>query len=133
MRVSDEGASAPVIVATPAPEEAAEAAAWADRSRRVLTRDLLVRARHARPGERRALEFRVLHLNLVLVTEVTERLGVTRAECRRLEHHALEALHEAVQRYDPYDEPDFAEVAGVLIEERLRPRLLRLSVVTSPV
>jgi|tagenome__1003787_1003787.scaffolds.fasta_scaffold20336825_3 hypothetical protein len=98
---------------------------WADRSRRVLTRDLLVRAGHAQPGERRALQFRALHLNLPLVGEVAERLGLTGPERRRVEHHALNGLHEAIQHYDPYGDPDLAEFAETFIEAQMRSHLPR--------
>lgn len=102
---------------------------WADQTRRVLTRDLLVRARHAQPGERAALEFRALHLNLPLALDVTDRLVLTDTQRRRVEHHALDGLHEAVRRYDPYGGPDFAEFAVPLVERQVRSHVPPVSLV----
>jgi hypothetical protein len=102
---------------------------WAERSRRVLTRDLLLRAGQARPGERCALHFRALHLNLPLVGEVADRLGLTDDERRRVEHHALDGLHEAIRLFDPYGEPDLAEFAQAFIEGQMRTHLPRTALV----
>ena len=93
---------------------------WADQTRRVLTRDLLLRASHARPGEARALEFRALHLNLPLIREVVEGLALTDHQCAAVEHDALEGLHEAVRRFDPYGDVDFAELAAAYVEVQIR-------------
>jgi hypothetical protein len=96
---------------------------WAEQTRRVLTRDLLVRAAHAAPGEARALEFRALHLNLPLIGEVADRVGVTQLQRRRVEHAALDGLHEAVRVFDPYGERDFTEFAAPFIERQIRTHL----------
>jgi hypothetical protein len=95
---------------------------WAEQTRRVLTRDLLVRAAYAPPGEARALEFRALHLNLPLVGEVAARLGLGATDVLAAEHEALDGLLEAVRAYDPYGEAEFAEVAVSYLEQRLRRR-----------
>ncbi|HET7431728.1 MAG TPA: hypothetical protein VFJ89_09505 [Nocardioides sp.] len=94
---------------------------WAVQTRRVLTRDLLVRAAYAAPGEARALEFRALHLNLPLVGDVARRLGLGEAELALAEHDALDALCEAVRAFDPYGEREFTEVAEACVERRLTP------------
>jgi hypothetical protein len=96
---------------------------WADRTRRILTRDLLVRALHSPPGEARALEFRALHLNLPLVGEVADSLGLTESQRRGVEHHALDGLHEAIKRYDPLGGSDFTEVAAAYVEDAMRRHL----------
>jgi DNA-directed RNA polymerase specialized sigma subunit len=113
----------PTIDAPIAPVVDAPIDSWADQTRRVLTHDLLVRAAHARPGEARALEFRVLHLNLPLVAGVADRMGLSESQRRRVEHHALDGLHEAVRRYDPYDEGDFEDLAVSLVEQQIRAHL----------
>ncbi len=102
---------------------AAPAEDWADRTRRILTRDLLVRAAHARPGEARALEFRALHLNLPLIGEVADSLGLTESQRHAVEHHALDGLHEAVRRYEPLGETDFTELATAYVEDAMRRHL----------
>jgi len=96
-----------------------EPGGWAEQTRRVLTRDLLVRAAYAPPGEARALEFRALHLNLPLVAEVAGRLGLTGDRLTEAEHLAMDGLLEAVHAYDPYGERDFADVATPYVEARL--------------
>jgi hypothetical protein len=110
----------------------ADGADWAVDTRRILTRDLLVRAAHARPGEARALEFRALHLNLPVVGEVSDRLGLTDWQRRQVEHHALNGLHEAVRAYDPFGPDDFTELAAAYVEDQVRRHLpkpaLRLAV-----
>jgi hypothetical protein len=93
---------------------------WAEQTRRVLTRDLLVRAAYAPPGEARALEFRALHLNLPLVAEVAGRLGLTGDQLNDAEHDAIDGLLEAVGAFDPYGEREFADVAASYVEQRLR-------------
>jgi DNA-directed RNA polymerase specialized sigma subunit len=98
---------------------------WADETRRVITRELLVRAAHARAGEARALEFRALHLNLPLVREVAERLGLTDGQRRAVEHHALDGLHQAVGLYDPFGPREFAEFAEPFVEHQVRAHLPR--------
>ena len=95
---------------------------WAEQTRRVLTRDLLVRAAYAPPGEARALEFRALHLNLPLVAEVAGRLGLTGEELTDAEPDAIDGLLEAVGDFDPYGEREFADVAASYVEQRLRQR-----------
>jgi len=89
-------------------------------SRRVLTRDLLARADRGQPGERHALQFRALHLNLAIVSEVVDNLGLTGADRLRAEHHGLEGLHEAVAHYDPFGEGDFALLAASYVERQVR-------------
>lgn len=91
----------------------------------VVTRDLLARAARARPGEAQALEFRALHLSLPLVEEVADRLGLSAAQRRRVEHHALEGLHEAVRLFDPFGSEDFAEFAAALVEHEILAHLAR--------
>jgi hypothetical protein len=92
---------------------------WAAQTRRVLTRDVLVRAAYAPPGEARALEFRALHLNLPLVAEVAGRLGLDGDQLAETEHDAIDGLLQAVRAFDPYGEPEFADVAAPYIEQRL--------------
>src|SRR4051794_40917650 len=93
---------------------------WAEQTRRVLTRDLLVRATYATPGEARALQFRALHLNLPLVAEVAGRLGLTGGWTSEAEHLAIDGLLDAVRAYDPFGEREFAEVAAFYVGDRLR-------------
>jgi len=92
---------------------------WAVQARRDLTRDVLVRATYAPPGEARALEFRALHLNLPLVAEAAGRLGLSGEQLAQIEHDAIDGLLEAVRAFDPYGEPEFADVAAPYIERRL--------------
>jgi hypothetical protein len=96
---------------------------WSERTQRVLTRDLLVRASRAGHGEGQALRFRALHLNLPLVAEVADRLGLTDTERARIEHAALDGLHEAVRSFDPYGEAGFADFAASLVEREIRTNL----------
>jgi hypothetical protein len=96
-----------------------EPGGWAEQTRRVLTRDLLVRAAYAPRGEARALEFRALHLNLPLAAELAGRLGLTGVQLTEAEHLALDGLLEAVRAYDPYGEREFADVATSYVEARL--------------
>ena len=77
--------------------EASPTGDWAEQTRRVLTRDLLLRARRSSLGEARALEFRALHLNLPLIREVGDRLQLTGGRRAQAEHDGLEALLEAVR------------------------------------
>jgi len=98
-------------------------AEWASQSRRVQTRDLLVRAAYAPPGEARALQFRALHLNLPLVADVVGRLGLTGEQRTEAEHDAIDGLLEAVHAFDPYGEHEFADVAAPYVEQRLQLRL----------
>jgi len=100
--------------------ERQDPADWALQTRRVLTRDLLVRASHAQPGESRALWFRALHLNLPLVGEVADRLELTAEQLTDAEHAAIDGLLEAVRAYDPYGEQEFADVAATYLERCLR-------------
>lgn len=93
---------------------------WSEQTRRVLTRDLLVRASRTAHGEGQALRFRALHLNLHLVAVVADRLGLNDAERARVEYAALDGLHEAVRLFDPYDEGDFAAFATPFVERQLR-------------
>jgi DNA-directed RNA polymerase specialized sigma subunit len=92
---------------------------WATQTRRVLTRDLLLRAAHAQPGESRALQFRALHLNLPLVGEVADRLALSAPERGRLEHAALDGLAQAIREFDPTGPDEFADLASSLIERQV--------------
>ena len=102
-------------------------------TRGVLTRDLLVRASHVPHGEGRALQFRVLHLNLALVAEAAGRLGLGRTLSADVEQAALEGLLDAVRGYDPYGEAEFAAFAAPFIEDRIRAQVAarRISVRTT--
>lgn len=91
---------------------------WADQTRRVLTRDLLVRAAYAPQGAARALAFRALHINLPLVAEVADRLGVSGEQLTDAEPAAIDALLEAVHDFDPFGERDFADLAALYVEQR---------------
>lgn len=92
---------------------------WADQTRRVLTRDLLVRAAYAPPGASRALVFRALHLNLPVVAEVAERIGLAGQNLTAAEPAAIDALLEAVHDFDPFGEQDFTDLAASYVEQRL--------------
>jgi hypothetical protein len=92
---------------------------WATQTRRVLTRDLLLRAARAQPGESRALQFRALHLNLPLIGEVADRLGLTGLERTRIEHAALDGLAQALGVYDPCGTDDFVTVAVPMVEREI--------------
>jgi DNA-directed RNA polymerase specialized sigma subunit len=92
---------------------------WAEQTRRVQTRDLLVRAAYAPSGEAQVLELRALHLNLPLVAEAAGRLGLTGEQLTEAEHVAMDGLLEAVRAFDPYGEPEFADVAASYVEQRL--------------
>jgi len=105
------------------PLTASRGTSWGEQARGVLTRDLLVRVSHVPHGEGRALQFRVLHLNLALVAEAAARLGLTGTLPAGLEEAALEGLLDAVRAYDPYDEAEFATFARPFIENRIRTRL----------
>jgi hypothetical protein len=115
--------------------EGAEDGDVTELSRRVLTRDLLARAERGQPGERHALQFRALHLNLAIVSEVVDGLGLTGGDRLRAEHHGLDGLHEAVAHYDPCGDGDFAELAASYVERRVRAHLhpTPLVVAVSPV
>jgi hypothetical protein len=112
----DRGGYMEVVGDTDAPSDRV----WADRTRRVLTRDLLLRASRSSSGEARALEFRALHLNLSLIGELTDAVHLTEAERLRAEHDGLEGLLDAVRRFDPFGDREFVEVAIPLIERRIR-------------
>jgi DNA-directed RNA polymerase specialized sigma subunit len=99
------------------------AARWGEQSRGVLTRDLLVRASDAPHGEARALQFRVLHLNLALVAEAAGRLGLAGTLPAELEQAALEGLLDGVRGYDPHGEAEFAAFAAPFIDDRIRAQL----------
>jgi DNA-directed RNA polymerase specialized sigma subunit len=96
---------------------------WGEQTRGVLTRDLLVRASHVPHGEGRALQFRVLHMNLALVVEVAGRLGLTGTLPADVEQAALEGLLDAVRGYDPHGEAEFAACAETFIADRIRAQL----------
>jgi DNA-directed RNA polymerase specialized sigma subunit len=93
---------------------------WADRTRRVLTRDLLRRAHRAQPTEGQALQFRALHLNLPLVGEAAEAVGLSRSDRGPVEHAAMDGLVEALRVFDPDGELDFADFAGPFVEREIR-------------
>jgi DNA-directed RNA polymerase specialized sigma subunit len=120
MRVSAQEMRAPVCLAEQsAAAEADPDADWARQTRRVLTRDLLLRASRAQPGESRALQFRALHLNLPLVGEVADRLALSAPERGRLEHAALDGLAQAIRDFDPTGPDEFADLACSLIERQV--------------
>lgn len=96
---------------------------WADQTRRVLTRDLLLRAARAQPAEKHALLFRAVHLNLPLIGEVADGLRLTTVERGRCEHPALEALAQAVRSFDPYGDEEFADYASVVVEREVAAHL----------
>jgi DNA-directed RNA polymerase specialized sigma subunit len=96
-----------------------EPEAWAEQTRRMLTRDLIVRARHSPVGEGRALQFRALHLNLPLVARVADDLGLTAPEREAVEPAALDGLFQAVRRYDPWGDHDFATFATPFVRARM--------------
>ena len=98
---------------------------WADQTRRVLTRDLLLRAAHARPAECHALQFRALHLNLPLVGEAADRLGLTEAQRQAVEPAALEGLVEAIRAFDPDGTEEFADHAVTFVERQVLAHLPR--------
>jgi len=122
MHVVDQMVPSPTAVAGARAEvvTASDTGEWAAQTRRVLTRDLLVRAAYAPHGEARALEFRAFHLNLPLVAEVADRLGLTGPPLVAAEHDAMEALLEAVRSFDPYGEQEFSDHAASYVERRLR-------------
>ncbi len=93
---------------------------WADRTRRVLTRDLLIRAHFAPPTEGRALQFRAMHLNLPLVREVADGLGLDDADRAAVEHDALDGLVLALRAFDPCGDEDFADYAAPFVEGEIR-------------
>jgi DNA-directed RNA polymerase specialized sigma subunit len=92
---------------------------WADQTRRVLTRDLLLRAARAQPAESHALQFRALHLNLPLVGEVAEGLGLAEETRLSVEHAALDGLLQAMRVFDPYGADEFADFALPFVEQRI--------------
>ena len=92
---------------------------WADQTRRVLTRDLLLRAARAQPAESHALQFRALHLNLPLVGEVAEGLGLTEERRLTVEHAALDGLLQAMRLFDPFGADEFADFAIPFVEQRI--------------
>ena len=89
----------------------------------VVTRDLLARASRSQPGEAESLQFRALHLNLSVVGETAERMGLSPDQRIAVEHHALEGLHQAVRRYNPYADGDFSAYAEELVEHEIRAHL----------
>lgn len=107
---------------------------WAEQTRRVLTRDLLLRAARAQPGERQALQFRALHLNLPLVGDAADRLSLTPRQRSTVEPDALDGLVHALRTYDPYEGTDFADYAAPFIEREIDDGLARLTprLVTAP-
>jgi hypothetical protein len=121
MRVVDQSTTSAMRadVAATSVVGAADPGDWADETRRVLTRDLLVRAAYAPPGAARALVFRALHINLPLVAEVADRVGLSGRQLTEVEPAAIDALLEAVHDFDPFGQRDFAELAASYVEQRL--------------
>jgi hypothetical protein len=103
----------------------AEGGDWADATRRVLTRDLLLRAARAQPAESHALQFRALHLNLPLIGEVADGLDLDHAERAALEHVALDGLAQAMRLFDPFGGDEFADFAGAFVERQIVSNLPR--------
>ena len=99
---------------------------WADQTRRVLTRDLLLRAHVAQPAEGQALQFRALHLNLPLVREIADGFGLDAADRAAVEHDALDGLVQALRAFDAYGDEEFADFAGPFIEREIRRTLQTL-------
>ncbi len=93
---------------------------WADQTRRVLTRDLLLRAHVAQPAEGQALQFRALHLNLPLVREIADGFGLDDADRAAVEHDALDGLVQALRAFDAYGDQEFADFAGPFVEREIR-------------
>jgi hypothetical protein len=106
-------------IAEQSPARRAAEGDWADQTRRVLTRDLLLRAAHAQPAESHALQFRALHLNLPLVGEVAEGLGLSEGSRLSVEHAALDGLLHAMHVFDPHGADDFADFALPFVEQRI--------------
>jgi hypothetical protein len=98
---------------------------WAAQTRRVLTRDLLRRALAAPPAESHALQFRALHLNLPLVRDVADRLSVNDGRRATVEHHALNALVDAVRTFDAFGTLEFDDYATPLLERQIATHLPR--------
>jgi hypothetical protein len=92
---------------------------WAEQTRRVLTRDLLLRAAGAQPAESHALQFRALHLNLPLISDIADGLGIGEDRRSAVEHDALDGLARAMRSFDPHGEEDFADFAVPFIEQEI--------------
>ena len=92
---------------------------WAEQTRRVLTRDLLLRARLAQPMEGQALQFRALHLNLPLVREIADGLGLDEADRAAVEHEALDGLVQALCAFDACGDQQFADFAAPFVEREI--------------
>ena len=103
----------------------ASEADWAQQTRRVLTRDLLQRAGGAPPGESHALQFRALHLNLPLISDIAEGLGIEAGRRSAVEHDALDGLALAMRAYDPHGEEEFADFATPFVERQIARHLPR--------
>ena len=97
----------------------------AERTRRALTRDLLLRAAGAQPEEGHALQFRALHLNLPLISDIVDGLGIGEDQRSAAEHDALDGLARAMRAFDPSGEEEFADFAAPFVEEAIArvPRL----------
>jgi len=100
--------------------QAAAEGDWADQTRRMLTRDLLLRAHVAQPTEGHALEFRAMHLNLPLVREIADRLGLDDSDRAAVEHDAMDGLVVALRAFDPRGPEDFADYASPFVEAEIR-------------
>jgi DNA-directed RNA polymerase specialized sigma subunit len=85
----------------------------------VLTRDLLLRAHLAQPTEGQALQFRALHLNLPLVREIADALGLDDAGRATVEHEALGGLVQALGAFDAEGDEDFADFAAPFVEREI--------------
>jgi len=109
-----------VRVADHTSEQSTATGDWADRTRRVLTRDLLIRAHFAPPTEGHALQFRAMHLNLPLVREIADGLGLDDADRAAVEHDALDGLVLALRAFDPCCGEDFADYATPFVEGEIR-------------
>jgi DNA-directed RNA polymerase specialized sigma subunit len=99
------------------------------RSRHVVTRDLLRRAARAEAEEAHACQFQALHLNLPLLSEILDRLGLRARERARADRVGMAALAEAIAAFDPYGRDDFDTVATAYVVRSLRARLTHRSLV----
>ena len=93
---------------------------WADQTRRVVTRDLLLRAHRAQTAESRALRFRALHLKLPLVREIADGLVLEEADRTAVEHDAMDGLVQALRAFDACGDQDFADFASPFVEREIR-------------
>jgi hypothetical protein len=125
MRLADESSGSSDRAVDLAVDQAGARGDWADQTRRILTRDLLLRAHHAQPMECHALQFRALHLNLPLIGDLAEGLGLEPAERSAVEPDALDALLQALWFFDPSGDEDFADFAVPFVEHEIVVHLRR--------